>query len=177
MSLAAMLKRDSFFSRVSALRPDAIFALTAEYHQDQHPNKVNLGQGTYRDGKGEPFVLESVRKARQALYNSNQKHEYLPILGLDDFRTAAAELALGADIFSKYKPKVILESSYSGSLLIVTDRNQPKPFRDGCTPFGRPTPAGPCGDHARRIRFRPNLEQSSRCFRGAWLQVPYMALQ
>lgn len=110
MSLAAMLKRDFLFSKVPAFRPDAIFALTAEYHLDQHPKKVNLGQGTYRDEYGEPFVLDSVKKARQALCGSHLKHEYLPILGLAEFRAAAAELALGADLYSKKKQHVTFKS-------------------------------------------------------------------
>lgn len=101
-----MLKKDSFFCKVPAFRPDAIFALTAEYHQDEHPMKVNLGQGAYRDEKGEPFVLRSVEKARQMLCGAHLKHEYLPILGLTEFRTAAAELALGAKIYSSRKHKV-----------------------------------------------------------------------
>lgn len=142
MSLATMLKSNSFFSKVPAIRPDAIFALTAEYHKDQNPKKVNLGQGTYRDESGEPFVLESVRKARQALCGSDLKHEYLPILGLAEFCAAAAELALGADIYSKKKQKVSLKSlAPANRLLIVTDCDLPKPFGDWCTPSGRPIPA------------------------------------
>jgi aspartate aminotransferase, cytoplasmic len=40
------------------------FALTAAYNDDPFPNKVNLGQGVYRDNNCEPWVLSSVREVR-----------------------------------------------------------------------------------------------------------------
>lgn len=43
------------------------FALTAAYNDDQFPNKVNLGQGVYRDNNCQPWVLPSVREVRLLL--------------------------------------------------------------------------------------------------------------
>lgn len=37
------------------------FALTAAYNADSFPDKVNLGQGVYRDENSRPWVLPSVR--------------------------------------------------------------------------------------------------------------------
>lgn len=88
----------STFSTLSSaprIKPDAIFALTAEFNQDSSPKKVNLGQGTYRDDKGQPWVLPSVIAARNGLLDQGLNHEYLPILGLPDFRKATCELVLG----------------------------------------------------------------------------------
>ena len=73
----------SWFSEAQFIPADAIFALTAQYVADPFPQKANLGQGTYRNGDGQPWVLPSVSKAREAL-SQELNHEYLPILGLVD---------------------------------------------------------------------------------------------
>lgn len=39
---------------------DAIKALTERYIRDEHPSKVTLGEGVYRNGEGQPQTLESV---------------------------------------------------------------------------------------------------------------------
>ena len=67
-----------------------IFEFTKNYLTDTDPNKVNLGQGTYRDENGKPWVLPSVRMAKQAIAGCG--HEYLPIAGLGTFREKACEL-------------------------------------------------------------------------------------
>ena len=85
--------RKSPFAAATLIPSDAIFDVTRRYLQDQDPHKVNLGQGTYRDGNGQPWVLPSVRLAKDKITNSG--HEYLPIAGLKDFRNAADKLAFG----------------------------------------------------------------------------------
>ncbi|KAF9585461.1 Aspartate aminotransferase, cytoplasmic [Lunasporangiospora selenospora] len=88
----------SVFEKVPAAPADAIFALTAAYKADTHPNKVDLGIGAYRTNEGKPWVLPVVKKADRAMVNDdNLDHEYLPILGLMPFRMAAAKLILGAN--------------------------------------------------------------------------------
>ncbi|KAJ5505213.1 Aspartate [Penicillium expansum] len=67
----------SWFDQARFIPPDAIFALTAQYIADKSPKKVNLGQGTYRDEHGNPWVLPSVRKSRKLL-SQELNHEYLP---------------------------------------------------------------------------------------------------
>lgn len=94
-------KAESWFVAAEYVPPDAIFALTAQYLKDPSPLKVNLGQGTYRDHTGKPWVLPSVRQAREQLLAQGLDHEYLPILGLHDFRERAAETALGSAIYSE----------------------------------------------------------------------------
>lgn len=96
----------SFFEAASYIPPDAIFALTAEYNADTFAQKVNLGQGTYRDENGQPWVLPSVQKARGTLLSKGLNHEYLPILGLQTFRNEATKLALGSEIYDKKKSQV-----------------------------------------------------------------------
>jgi aspartate/tyrosine/aromatic aminotransferase len=40
------------------------FALTEAYNLDTFPEKVNLGQGVYRDEECQPWILPSVRSVR-----------------------------------------------------------------------------------------------------------------
>ena len=82
------------FDNAAFIPPDAIFDLTRRYLADQDPNKVNLGQGTYRDENGKPWVLPSVRLAEAKIGDCG--HEYLPIAGLKEFREEAVKLSLGA---------------------------------------------------------------------------------
>ena len=100
---------ESWFDQARFIPPDAIFALTAQYIADQSPKKVNLGQGTYRDENGNPWVLPSVRNSRKLL-SQELNHEYLPIAGLADFRKEAAKLALGPELFQKQQDKVLTTS-------------------------------------------------------------------
>ncbi|KAJ0417801.1 PLP-dependent transferase [Aspergillus carlsbadensis] len=85
----------SLFSKVPYTPPDAIFELTKTYNADLSPQKVNLGQGTYKDENGQPWILPAVAAAKEKIRGAN--HEYLPILGLPEFRARAVELLFGGD--------------------------------------------------------------------------------
>ncbi|KAH7166399.1 aspartate aminotransferase [Dactylonectria macrodidyma] len=80
----------SVFSNGVFVPPDSIFDVTRRYVSDDFTDKVNLGQGTYRDENGQPWVLPSVRMAKEGLLDAG--HEYLPIAGLPQFRDAAVRL-------------------------------------------------------------------------------------
>ncbi|KAL2838468.1 putative aspartate aminotransferase [Aspergillus pseudoustus] len=85
----------SIFSAVPYIPPDPIFELTKQYNANPSLLKVNLGQGTYKDENGEPWILPAVRAAKEKIRTAN--HEYLPILGLTSFRSRATELLFGQD--------------------------------------------------------------------------------
>lgn len=52
----------------------------------------------YRTDEGQPWVLPVVKKVEQKIANdSSLNHEYLPILGLPEFRANASRIALGDD--------------------------------------------------------------------------------
>lgn len=106
----------SWFNQAQFIPPDAIFALTAQYQADPFPQKVNLGQGTYRDEEGKPWVLPSVNKARECLRTKGLQHEYLPILGLQSFREETAKIVLGAELFKEQASKVRTTNSVLSSL-------------------------------------------------------------
>ncbi|KAG9679104.1 aromatic-amino-acid aminotransferase, partial [Aureobasidium melanogenum] len=120
MSDAAITQAESWFAAAEYVPPDPIFALTAQYLRDSFPLKVNLGQGTYRDHDGKPRVLPSVQQAREQLLAEGLDHEYLPILGLHDFRERAAETALGSAIYAEREKLAICQSlSGTGALHLV----------------------------------------------------------
>ena len=99
-SSITLTSEPSWFEKAEFVPPDAIFALTAQYIADPSPLKCNLGQGCYRSNEGQPWVLPSVQRAREQLLSQGLNHEYLPILGLADFRALAAEVALSPEIFA-----------------------------------------------------------------------------
>ncbi|KAJ5779889.1 Aspartate aminotransferase [Penicillium paradoxum] len=104
----------SWFDQARFIPPDAIFALTAQYLADPSPKKVNLGQGTYRDEHGNPWVLPSVRMGKELL-SQELNHEYLPIAGLSCFRKEAAKIALGPEPFYQQQNKLATCQSLSGT--------------------------------------------------------------
>ncbi|KAF6108946.1 glutamic-oxaloacetic transaminase 1 [Phyllostomus discolor] len=88
----------SVFAEVPQAQPVLVFKLTADFREDPDPRKVNLGVGAYRTDDSQPWVLPVVRKVEQKIANdSSLNHEYLPILGLPEFRALASRLALGED--------------------------------------------------------------------------------
>jgi aspartate aminotransferase len=80
----------SIFEKATFIPPDAIFEVTKNFLADTNPKKVNVGAGTYRDENGKPWVLPSVRMAKELVKDCG--HEYLPISGLKSFRDKAVEM-------------------------------------------------------------------------------------
>ena len=59
-----MARSSSVLSDLPVLPLAESFALTAVYNADTFPDKVNLGQGVYRDEECQPWILPSVRRVR-----------------------------------------------------------------------------------------------------------------
>lgn len=52
----------------------------------------------YRTDEGKPWVLPVVRKVEKGLAEDDSlNHEYLPVLGLEEFTSAATRMLLGSD--------------------------------------------------------------------------------
>ena len=51
----------SGWSHVQEAPPDPILGLSQAFAADEHPKKINLGVGAYRDDQGKPFVLGCVK--------------------------------------------------------------------------------------------------------------------
>lgn len=160
----------SFFAATSFVPPDAIFELTARYLKDPYAQKVNLGQGTYRDGDGQPWVLPSVAASRDALREEGLLHEYLPILGLSAFRHAAARLVLGREIFDAFQARVSVGLDLEMSFwLMRLGRDMSKHFWDGCASSGWPVPATLLPGTASSLHFGSELVESRSGFLVAWV--------
>ncbi|PWA25654.1 hypothetical protein CCH79_00001642 [Gambusia affinis] len=95
--LQPSLKEDmSVFCDVQQAAPVAVFKLTQDFNNDQFPNKVNLGVGAYRTDEGKPWVLPVVKKVEKLIVHDDRlNHEYLPILGLTEFRSSSSKIVLG----------------------------------------------------------------------------------
>ncbi|XP_065915037.1 aspartate aminotransferase, mitochondrial-like [Dysidea avara] len=94
-STGAVIRKSSWWSHVEEGPPDVIFGVVEAYNRDDHPQKVNLGIGAYRDDNGKPWVLPVVRKAEKMLQEKELDKEYAGIMGYETFRKAAAKLAFG----------------------------------------------------------------------------------
>ncbi|KAJ3546719.1 hypothetical protein NM208_g1871 [Fusarium decemcellulare] len=113
-----MSAQKSVFAAAEYIPPDPIFEVTKRYNADQFPNKVNLGQGTYRDENAQPWVLPSVRAAEKLIVDPG--HEYLPIEGLQSFRDEATKLLFHDTAALKENRIASCQSiSGTGSLLLV----------------------------------------------------------
>ncbi|KAF8373164.1 hypothetical protein PRIPAC_79593 [Pristionchus pacificus] len=106
----------SFFTDVVEAAPIEVFHMDELFSQDPSPNKVNLSIGAYRTEEGRPWVLPVVRNAEVALANDlSLDHEYLPLLGHEQFCRAATELVLGEDSPAIVEGKAIGVQCLSGT--------------------------------------------------------------
>ncbi|KAI5456789.1 aspartate aminotransferase [Mariannaea sp. PMI_226] len=108
----------SAFQAKDLVSPDVQFDVTRRFLADDHPDKINLGQGTYRDDNGQPWVLPSVQMAKAGLGDFN--HEYLPILGLKAYRDEATQLLYkGTRALAQNRIASCQSLSGTGALLLV----------------------------------------------------------
>lgn len=87
----------SFFDSIDLFPEDSIFNLTTVYSADSHPDKVNLGVGTYRDSEGNPIVLNCVRKAEALILEQALLKEYQPMEGDHEFSSHLLALLFGKE--------------------------------------------------------------------------------
>lgn len=87
---------DSVWNEIPEGPPDAILGIAQAFRASTAENKVNVCVGAYRDEKGHPWVLPSVRQAEQILLRDENK-EYLPIEGDQAFVEKALKFAYGAN--------------------------------------------------------------------------------
>ncbi|OCT48223.1 Aspartate aminotransferase, mitochondrial [Cladophialophora carrionii] len=105
----------STWANVKEGPPDAILGITEAFKKDSFKEKINLGVGAYRDDKGKPYVLPSVRTAEQKVVNSTLDKEYAGITGVPSFTKAAALLAYGPNSKPVAEDRVAITQSISGT--------------------------------------------------------------
>ncbi|MCJ1334349.1 aspartate transaminase aat1 [Thelotrema lepadinum] len=113
--IASSSRAASTWANVAQGPPDAILGITEAFKADSFPEKINLGVGAYRDDKGKPYVLPSVRTAEKKVIDSNLDKEYAGITGVPAFTKAAAQLAYGADSPAIKEDRVAITQSISGT--------------------------------------------------------------
>ncbi|TEB34962.1 aspartate aminotransferase [Coprinellus micaceus] len=112
---AKTLRSVSTWGAVPQGPPDPILGITEAFKADKDPRKINLGVGAYRDEHGKPYVLQTVKKAEEAVASQGVDKEYLPITGLAEFTARAALLAYGAESEPLTKGAVAITQSISGT--------------------------------------------------------------
>ena len=105
----------SAWSQVPQGPPDAILGITEAFKADSNKDKINLGVGAYRDDKGKPYVLPSVKAADKKVVESNLDKEYAGITGVPSFTKAAAALAYGVDSPAIKGDRLVITQSISGT--------------------------------------------------------------
>jgi aspartate aminotransferase len=105
----------STWANVKEGPPDAILGITEAFKKDSFGEKINLGVGAYRDDKGKPYVLPSVRTAEEKIVAQKLDHEYAGITGVPSFTKAAALLAYGPDSKAIKEDRIAITQSISGT--------------------------------------------------------------
>lgn len=106
----------NLLNNIQQLPPDALFGIKQRYVQDNRAHKVDLGIGAYRDDKGKPWVLPSVRAAEKLIHEDpNYNHEYLGINGLPELSSGAAKIVFGDDNKALNDGRVLSVQSLSGT--------------------------------------------------------------
>ncbi|RKF56395.1 Aspartate aminotransferase, mitochondrial [Erysiphe neolycopersici] len=93
--------------------PPAILGITEAFKADSFTEKINLGVGAYRDNKGKPYILPSVKLAEHNIVSSGLNKEYAGITGVSEFTEAAAALAYGSN--SAALDRIAITQSISGT--------------------------------------------------------------
>jgi aspartate aminotransferase len=73
------------------------------------------GVGAYRDDKGKPYVLPSVKQAEKKIIESNLDKEYAGITGVPNFTKAALKLAYGSDSAPLSEDRIAVTQTISGT--------------------------------------------------------------
>ncbi len=84
------------FERLERMPDDPILGLMAAFRADENPDKVDLGVGVYRNGRGETPVLEAVRRAERLVIEAQSTKTYVAPAGNAGFNQAMERLAFGA---------------------------------------------------------------------------------
>lgn len=105
----------SHWAKVTLAPPDKILGLNEMFNKSTHPQKVNLGVGAYRDENGKPFILDSVKKAKELISKQNLNHEYAGIAGLLPFVELSIKFAYGQDASVIKQGQVAAVQTLSGT--------------------------------------------------------------
>lgn len=86
------------FEQLKILPADPILGLNQTFQQDANADKINLSVGVYQNAKGATPIFTAVKKAEQALLNSQSTKAYAPQAGDPAFIEHISNLLLGNDL-------------------------------------------------------------------------------
>lgn len=86
--------KPNIFEKIPKAPPDPILGIIQAFNQETNPKKVNLSVGAYRDSKGKPWILPSVKKAYDQLHEKNK--EYTDIIGSHSFQSLVRNFIYGS---------------------------------------------------------------------------------
>ena len=86
------------FANLPTQPDDKILALVAAFRADPRDQKIDLGVGVYRDATGLTPVMQAVKDAEHALWESQDSKAYVALTGDPAFADAMAGLVLGGTV-------------------------------------------------------------------------------
>uniref|UniRef100_A0A1X7SM33 Aspartate aminotransferase, mitochondrial n=1 Tax=Amphimedon queenslandica TaxID=400682 RepID=A0A1X7SM33_AMPQE len=89
--------KDTPWSSLKMAPIDVTFGLSKACKKDSRSPKVNLAIGVYSNDDGSPFVFPVVHEVEKYIAGKGLDKEYAGILGLESFRRASLEFALGSE--------------------------------------------------------------------------------
>ncbi len=85
------------FQQLTRLSADSILGLMTKFRADNHPAKVDLGVGVFRDLAGNTPILDCVRRAEAQVLAAQTTKSYVSAAGREEFNSSVEALVLGAD--------------------------------------------------------------------------------
>ena len=107
------LNSKSSWGGIKEAPSDPILGVVEQFKKDKFPKKVNISVGAYRDGNGNPYIFNCVKKSTEKYIKDKTNHEYIPIGGDSDFCNYALQLAYKSDF--KYLNRIAAIQSLSGT--------------------------------------------------------------
>ena len=108
-----------FARLIPRAKQDPIMGLTEKFKKDTHSKKINLSIGAYRDEYGKPYVLDTVKKAKQIILDSD--HEYSGIVGCNRFNTNTVDFGLGKGNYNPDKIATVQTISGTGACRLAAE--------------------------------------------------------
>ena len=107
------LNSKSSWGGIKEAPSDPILGVVEQFKKDKFPKKVNISVGAYRDGNGNPYIFNCVKKSTEKYIKDKTNHEYIPIGGDSDFCNYALQLAYKSNF--KYLNRIAAIQSLSGT--------------------------------------------------------------
>jgi aspartate aminotransferase len=108
------------FQSIPTAKDDSILSLVAEFKNDTHESKMDLGIGVYKNDQGITPVMKAVALAEQKLVDMNTTKSYQGLTGDELFNESVTNLVLNGT--SAIERSATLQTpGASGALRIIAD--------------------------------------------------------